>query len=199
MPYPSLPCGLAAFETAIQPFHGWPVFHLFTHAVHLWHLTRKSDWQPWYKIYKMNQFVDCEGVLARPGHRNTFFNVNYEDKIFQIVAKNGIILLIRWSRSFWFPSGCTIGVWEEVAMESLKFHPGLLYPLMPCGSATPERALWSLWGWPPHRAASLQPSSILLDTSRCTPMVSAPFYLTPSHINDKHEFNFLIILGPRKL
>jgi hypothetical protein len=56
-----------------------------------------------------------------------------------------------------------VGVWKEVAMDYLKFNPGLECPtlLRPAGKL-------------PHRAATLQPSSTLLDTPRRTPMALPP-------------------------
>jgi hypothetical protein len=41
-------------------------------------------------------------------------------------------------------------------------------PSMPCGRATPEKALGLFLGWPARRAGDLRPSSTLLDTPRCT-------------------------------
>jgi hypothetical protein len=67
--------------------------------------------------------------------------------------------------------GTGMSVWQGVAMDSLKFHPGppMPYPSTPCGEATPETALQPFQGWPTHRAGSLHPSSTPLDTPRRTP------------------------------
>jgi hypothetical protein len=52
-----------------------------------------------------------------------------------------------------------MGVWQEVAMDSLKFHPGLLRP---AGGPFQE--------WSAHRVGGLQQSSIHSDTPCYTPM-----------------------------
>jgi hypothetical protein len=102
MHYTSTPCEQATPETALQPFHGWPAYR----TGGLWPSSTPLDMPYTYGISlgnkndnhdtnspKMKIFVECENILVKPGHKNTFFNVNYEDKIFQIVTKTSIILL----------------------------------------------------------------------------------------------------------
>jgi hypothetical protein len=65
----------------------------------------------------------------------------------------------------------TMGVWQGLAMDSLKFHPGPLYPTLLCPVGRPPlKRLFQ--GWPARRASGLRQSSTPLDTSRCTPMFS---------------------------
>jgi hypothetical protein len=68
-----------------------------------------------------------------------------------------------------------MGIWQGVAADTQKYHPGpprrtMPYPSMSCGQATPEMALWVFQGRPTHRVGGLQPSSIPLDTPHHTPM-----------------------------
>jgi hypothetical protein len=53
-----------------------------------------------------------------------------------------------------------------------RVSPGLAmpYPYMPCRRANPETTLRPFQGLPAHRAGSLRPSSIPLDTPRHTPL-----------------------------
>jgi hypothetical protein len=62
------------------------------------------------------------------------------------------------------PEPTFMGVWQGVAMDSLKFHPGLPCPtfLRPAGRRPLKR--------PAHRACGLRPSSTPLDTPRRTPL-----------------------------
>jgi hypothetical protein len=50
-----------------------------------------------------------------------------------------------------------MGVWQGMAIDSLKLHPG------------PEMALQSLQGWPIRKASGMQSSSTHLDTPRHMP------------------------------
>jgi hypothetical protein len=61
-----------------------------------------------------------------------------------------------------------MGIWQGVAMDSLKYHldlpcPTLLPHALPCGRATPEMALLPFQWWRVCRAGSLQSSSTPLD------------------------------------
>jgi hypothetical protein len=60
------------------------------------------------------------------------------------------------------------GVWQGVAMNSLKFHPALhALPFTPCERTTPETALFPLWpfqGCPACRVGGLWPSSTPVDS-----------------------------------
>jgi hypothetical protein len=67
-----------------------------------------------------------------------------------------------------------MGVWQGLAMDSLKLH---LHPPCPlpnpstlCRRATPETALQLLQGWPTRREGSLRLSSTPFDTPGRTPM-----------------------------
>jgi hypothetical protein len=52
----------------------------------------------------------------------------------------------------------TMGMWQGVAMDSLKFHPGPPCPTLPCPvGRSPLKQLFQ--GWPAHRAGGLQPSA----------------------------------------
>jgi hypothetical protein len=65
----------------------------------------------------------------------------------------------------------SMGVWQGVAMDSLKFYPGtaMPYPSTPCGQATSKTALWPFQDWPTQRTGGLRPSFIPLDTLFHTP------------------------------
>jgi hypothetical protein len=65
----------------------------------------------------------------------------------------------------------SMGVWQGVAMESLKFHPGLPCPtlLCPAGGLPLEQTSWPFQVWPVCRAGGLRPSFTPLDTSRRAP------------------------------
>jgi hypothetical protein len=65
-----------------------------------------------------------------------------------------------------------MGVWQGVAMDFLKFHPGLPYLtfLRPAGGPTPETALRLFQGWPARRSIHLQPSRSPLVTPRRMPV-----------------------------
>jgi hypothetical protein len=65
----------------------------------------------------------------------------------------------------------SMGVWQRVAMDYLKFHLGLPCPIpsMPYEQATPETALWPFQRWPARRPGDLWPSSAPLDTQVPTP------------------------------
>jgi hypothetical protein len=55
----------------------------------------------------------------------------------------------------WIGKGSmSMGVWQGVAMDSLKFHLGPPCPTSLC----PEMALWLFWGWPAHRVDWLRQS-----------------------------------------
>jgi Flp pilus assembly protein TadB len=67
-----------------------------------------------------------------------------------------------------------MGLWQRVAMNSLKFTQAHL-----------DQALQPFQGWPAHRAVGLRPSSTLLDTPRHTPMLQyVPFctYSVSCHV-----------------
>jgi hypothetical protein len=57
-----------------------------------------------------------------------------------------------------------MGIWQRVAMDSLKFHLGRESPTLLRSAGGPPQ------GWPAHRAGSVRPSSTPLDTPRRTPM-----------------------------
>jgi hypothetical protein len=67
-----------------------------------------------------------------------------------------------------------MGVWQEVAMDFLKFPHGLpirhALHFTPSGQATLKTALWPFQVWPARKVDSLRPSSTSLDTPRRTPM-----------------------------
>jgi hypothetical protein len=52
----------------------------------------------------------------------------------------------------------TIGVWQGVALDLLKFHPGLAMPdpSKPCGQATTQIDLWLFQQWPACSAGGLR-------------------------------------------
>jgi hypothetical protein len=67
-----------------------------------------------------------------------------------------------------------MSLWQGVAMDSLRFHPGLLCPtfLHPAGGPLLRPRLQLFQGWPANRVGSMRPTSTPLDTPRRTPMSS---------------------------
>jgi hypothetical protein len=72
---------------------------------------------------------------------------------------------------FLFGTREPMGVWQRMAMNSLKFHlgPPMPHSSTPCRWATPETTLWPFQGWPAHIVVGQQPSSTHLDSPRRTP------------------------------
>jgi hypothetical protein len=62
-----------------------------------------------------------------------------------------------------------MGVWQRVAMDSLKCDSGLPCPTLPCPAM--GHPLWPFQKWPACMAVGLRSSSSPLDTTRRTPMV----------------------------
>jgi hypothetical protein len=71
-----------------------------------------------------------------------------------------------------------MGVWQGMAIESLKFYPGLPCPNhVPPAGRPPLKQL--LQGWSTCRAVNRQPSFTHLDTPRRTPMVERDPVMNP--------------------
>jgi hypothetical protein len=65
-----------------------------------------------------------------------------------------------------------MGVWQGVAMDSLKFIPARhARPSTSCGWATPDTALRPIHEWDAHRAGSIWPLWTPLDTPRYITMI----------------------------
>jgi len=61
-----------------------------------------------------------------------------------------------------------LGVWQWVAVDPVKFHPGFPCPTLLCrtGGPPPQTALKPFQGWPTWRAGSLWPSTTILNNPR---------------------------------
>jgi hypothetical protein len=92
-----------------------------------------------------------------------------------------------------------IGVWQGVAMDLLRFHPGPPCPTILCPAAgpPPKQPYGCFRGAPPAGLAGLRSSSTLLDTPRHTPMIMGletlqpfedqmPFHVTAKSRNRSH-------------